>query len=173
MGTKTGVVAGGGAGAALASIALGLATPTITTAEGQRTIAYKDLVGVLTVCNGHTGKDIVVGRVYTPSDCQALTKADATKAMNGVLVYSPELVWHPMQLASAISFSYNLGVGTYEKSTVRTLFDTGEFVAACNFMPHYVYAGGKVIPGLVNRRKREQAICLSTMTFDGMKNVVS
>lgn len=165
-------VAAGGAGAGLLVLALGLATPEITTFEGQRNQAYRDVVGVLTVCAGHTGNDIVVGKVYSDDECKKMTTKDAAKAAAGVLKISPHLIWHPMQLAAAISFSYNVGTGTYANSSVARLFNEGKFIEACNFLPKYKYAGGKVWPGLVKRREREQQICLSTLTKEGMKDVV-
>lgn len=165
-------IAAGGAGAGLMAIALGIATPEITTFEGVEARAYRDVVGVLTVCAGHTGPDIVVGKVYSNNECKKLTLKDAEKAAVGVLKVSPHLIWHPMQLAAAISFSYNVGVGTYANSSVARLFNEGKFIEACNFLPKYKYAGGKVWPGLVTRRAREQDICLSTLTKEGMKDVV-
>lgn len=162
----------GGAGAGLLALALGIATPEITTFEGQKNRAYRDVIGVLTVCAGHTGPDIVVNKVYSDEECKKLTLQDGQKAAEGVLKVSPHLIWHPMQLAAAISFAYNVGTGTYAKSTVAKLFNQGKFVEACNFLPKYIYAGGKVFRGLVNRRAREQELCLSTLTVEGMKEYV-
>jgi lysozyme len=162
----------GGAGAGLLALALNVATPEIITFEGQKTKAYRDIVGVLTVCAGHTGPDIVVGKVYSDKECHDLTKKDAKIAVDGVLKISPHLVYHPMQLAAAISFSYNVGTGTYAKSSIARLFNEGKFIEACNFLTKYKYAGGKVWQGLVNRRAREQKLCLSTLTKEGMKDVV-
>lgn len=170
MATKA-VMVGGAAGTGLLAIALGLATPEIKEFEGRSYTPYKDIVKVLTVCDGHTGSDIVVDKVYSDTECHAMTTKDAAKAATGVLKVSPHLLWHPMQLAAAISFSYNVGTGTYANSTVAKLFNRGDFIGACNFLPNYKYAGGKVVNGLVNRRAREQMICLSTLTVEGMKNV--
>jgi lysozyme len=78
-----------------------------------------------------------------------------------------------MQLAAAISFSYNVGVGTYDKSTVASKFNSGDFIGACNYLVNYKYVNGVVSPGLVNRRAQEQAICLSTLTPKGLANVES
>ncbi|STE08330.1 phage lysozome [Escherichia coli] len=40
--------------------------------EGVSYIPYKDIVGVWTVCHGHTGKDIMLGKTYTKAECKAL-----------------------------------------------------------------------------------------------------
>ena len=160
----------GGAGAGLVALALGIATPEIKEFEGRRNTPYYDIVKVLTVCDGHTGKDVTVGKVYSDAECDAITLEDAKEHAEGVLAVNPHLAWHPMQLAAAISFAYNVGVSRYKKSSIARLFNEGKFVEACNFFPRYVYAGGKVVKGLVNRRGREKEICLSTLTAGGYQN---
>lgn len=162
----------GSVSAALMAIVIGVSSPEIGALEGQELRAYKDIAGVLTVCNGHTGKDIVVNKVYTQDECKALTEKDAKAAMAGVLKISPHLVWHPMQLAAAVSFTYNVGIGTYTSSSVARLFNSGDFKGACNYLTKYVYVKKVVVQGLVNRRAREQQICLSTLTSEGVKDVV-
>lgn len=44
--------------------------------EGVSYIPYKDIVGVWTVCHGHTGKDIMLGKTYTEAECKALLNKD-------------------------------------------------------------------------------------------------
>lgn len=167
---KSKAVATGGVGG-LVALSLTVATPYIQEFEGRRLVPYYDVVKVLTVCDGHTGKDIIIGRKYTDEECDTMTAKDAQFYATGVLKCSPHLAYHPMQLAAIISFSYNLGVATYCKSSIRRLFDQGRFVDACNFLPNYKFAGGKVWTGLVNRRAKERTLCLSTLTPEGMMNV--
>ncbi|WP_162505737.1 lysozyme, partial [Candidatus Arsenophonus triatominarum] len=49
--------------------ALFLASTMITHFEGLKFKPYFDGGGVLSVCYGHTGKDIVRNRMYTQEDC--------------------------------------------------------------------------------------------------------
>ncbi|EIZ9889622.1 TPA: lysozyme RrrD, partial [Escherichia coli] len=44
--------------------------------EGVSYIPYKDIVGVCTVCHGHTGKDIMLGKTYTKAECKTLLNKD-------------------------------------------------------------------------------------------------
>lgn len=44
--------------------------------EGRRHEPYRDVAGVLTVCDGHTGKDILPGKHYTDAECDALLNKD-------------------------------------------------------------------------------------------------
>jgi lysozyme len=152
-------VAVGGVTAALTAIALNMAVPNIKELEGRRNVPYYDVVKVLSVCDGHTGKDIVVKRVYSDAECDALTLKDVQKYVDGILAVSPHLAYHPMQFAATISFTYNVGVAGYQRSTVAVLFNKGDLVGACNFMMQY-----KKPPQIIGRRQKERALCLSTLT---------
>lgn len=162
---------GAGAGASLMAVVMSVVVPQIQSLEGSKVLAYRDLGGVLTVCSGHTGPDVTVGKVYSPTQCSALTKADTEKAAAGVLKVSPQLLYHPFVLAAAISFSYNVGVGTYQQSTVAKLFNEGQFTNGCNYLVNYKYVDGKVSQGLLNRRIQERTLCLSTLTPKGLNDV--
>lgn len=153
-----------GATATIMALVMSITVPNIKNLEGTKYTAYKDIAGVLTVCSGHTGVDVVIDKTYSDEQCSELTEQDAEKAAEGVLKVSPHLIYHPMQLASAISFSYNVGVGTYAESSVSKDFNSGNFITACNDLMKYVYADHKYSVGLENRRKKEQTLCLSTMT---------
>lgn len=159
------------ASAALMALVMGTSGSQIAQWEGTKYEAYRDVVGVLTVCTGHTGPDIVVGKVYTPAECKALTEKDAQAAASGVLSVSPNLLYHPMQLAAAVSFSYNVGTGTYRNSSVAKAFNSGDFKTGCDALLKYTFAGGKYVQGLANRRAEERRVCYSTLTVEGMKDV--
>lgn len=167
------IAVGAGAGASLMAIVMTTIVPQIQSLEGTKSQAYRDIGGVLTVCSGHTGPDVVVGKVYQPSECASLTSQDAQKAASGVLKVSPQLIYHPLVLASAVSFSYNVGVGDYTRSSVATNFNNGNFLAGCSALLKYTYVDGKFNQGLANRRQQEYAICVSSLTPKGLNNVVT
>lgn len=148
----------GTAGGIAAAVTLIL--PAIQQWEGNKPRPYRDVVGVLTVCSGHTGSDIVVNKAYTDKECKVILDKDITKFTQGVLAISPELESRPYILASTISFSYNVGLTTYRNSSVAKNFKAGQWKAGCDRMLAYTYAGGKYIPGLANRRKAEHEICM-------------
>ncbi len=64
------------------------------------------------------------------------------------------------QRAALYSFSFNLGVGALAKSTLLKLFNAGDINGAAEQFAAWVYAGGKVVQGLVNRRKMERSVFL-------------
>lgn len=62
--------------------------------------------------------------------------------------------------AAVISFIYNVGEGNFYKSTMLKKLNRGDIAGACNELPKWVYAKGKRLQGLVNRREDERLVCL-------------
>jgi lysozyme len=54
-----------------------------------------------------------------------------------------------------VSFSFNLGLGTLQRSTVRQKVNRGDFKGAVKVLLRYNKAGGKVLKGLTLRRQDE------------------
>lgn len=155
MGYKARIAGIGGIAAAIALI-----VPTIQRWEGHEARPYKDMVGVLTVCYGHTGPDIRPKEVYTPKECTELLEKDIGKFAEGVVKITPKIEDNPYVLASAISFSYNVGLGNYKKSSVAKNFNKEDYALGCAYMMVYNRAGGKYVQGLQNRREDEFSICI-------------
>ena len=62
--------------AAAAGGAIAIAAVMVKPLEGVEYDPYRDVIGVWTVCYGHTGKDIMLGKTYTHSECDALLNKD-------------------------------------------------------------------------------------------------
>jgi len=63
--------------------------------------------------------------------------------------------------AALISFSYNLGLGNLQNSTLRSKLNRNERIAAANEFPKWCRAGGRKLKGLVLRREAEKELFLS------------
>lgn len=63
---------------------------------------------------------------------------------------------------ASISWTWNLGIGRFCKD-IAPLFNAGRRDAACSKMSTYKRAAGVVMPGLVTRRKKEHALCVSSL----------
>jgi lysozyme len=151
--------AGVGAGAAAAiALAVNIAAPQ----EGYRAYVYRDPVGVLTYCYGETqGAKDAVGKKFSEAECMALLTRRMARYAQGnsecVAGYN-EL---PVYVQAAFNdFSYNLGNGAFCRSTAAKYLRTGKVQSACMEMGKFIYAGGKVLKGLVKRRQLEQMYCL-------------
>lgn len=143
-------VAGGGA--------LAIAAVLIPSLEGVEYKPYRDVVGVLTVCYGHTGADIIPTKTYTSAECKTLLDKDLVPFARSV-ERSVKVAASEYQKASLISFSYNVGVKAFESSTLLKKLNAGDGAGACDEMRRWNKAGGKVWKGLINRREVEREIC--------------
>ena len=57
------------------------------------------------------------------------------------------------------SFVYNVGEGQFSSSTLLRLLNAGDARGACAQLSRWVFAGGKQLAGLVNRRAAERELC--------------
>lgn len=145
------------AGSALIAAAASLAIPLVSTWEGLRTRPYRDPVGIATVCYGQTNVEM---REYTPEECkQMLNRAIVQRYAPPVLACTPGIGEYPGAFAAAISLAYNIGPTAYCNSTAARRFREGKLKAGCDAFAMWVRAGGRVLPGLVNRREAEIQMC--------------
>jgi lysozyme len=146
-----------GTGVATA-LALALTTPIVSKWEGKENDPYKDIVGVSTVCYGETRVEM---RRYSDKECVVMLETALKDFQKEVLKRSPELANKPYQLAAATSLAYNIGINAYDKSTARKRFKAGDLRGGCEALKFWVYAKGKRVKGLVNRRADEYRLCMS------------
>ena len=136
-----------------------MAAPKIKYWEGMRKTPYRDIVNVLTVCYGHTGKDIVSSKKYTAAECDGLLAKD----MAVHFTYVQKCIRHPLPiptLASLLVATINLGPSVVCGSTLQKHFNRGEIEQGCGQLLRWNRAGGQVVRGLVNRRKDEYELCM-------------
>lgn len=127
--------------------------------EGREYVAYRDVVGILTVCDGHTGSDIIQGKRYTDKECDALTRADLTRIARQVDPHIKVPV-SDTQRAAIYSFAYNVGASATINSTLLKKLNARNYSGACDELRRWVYAGGKKWKGLMNRREVEREVCM-------------
>jgi lysozyme len=136
---------------------IALALTLLVGFEGVRTVAYRDPVGIPTVCMGET-RGVKIGDKYTLDECKAMAADRVAEFADGVEKALKKPV-SDKTFAAFVSFSYNLGLGVFQKK-IAPLVNAGKPEAACQKMGEYVYAKGVKLPGLVNRRREEVALCL-------------
>ncbi|ATW58374.1 lysozyme [Pseudomonas phage ventosus] len=126
--------------------------------EGKENVAYKDVVGVWTQCYGDT-HDVNRTRAKTDDECSASLAKQLVKHNEEMKRY----VLVPMtdyQEAAFTSLVYNIGVGNWKNSTALKLLNRGLYKEACEQLPRWNKANGKVYRGLTNRRLSEMEVCL-------------
>ena len=94
----------------------------------------------------------------TQDEAEAYLAQDLVKALNATLRYCPVLATEPeARLAAIVDFTFNLGAGRLQTSTLRRRVNQRDWVAVGQELRRWVYGGGKVLPGLVTRREAEMA----------------
>lgn len=128
--------------------------------EGKRLYTYRDPINIPTACYGETGSAIRMGQTYTQEQCDDMLAVSADKAYSGMM-QCVRVELSAGEKMAYTSFAYNTGVSAFCESTMLILLNQGRHQEACGQLPRWVYAGGKALPGLVTRRKKEKEICLS------------
>lgn len=147
-----------------AAAAMAIATALAIPAEGLRQVAYRDVVGVLTICYGST-TDVRPGQYAPLSECKDRLDFEMWSFVMAVERCAPGLPAH--QLAAFSDAAFNVGeriVCDPATSTLARKLAAGDVVGACNELPRWDkarVAGVMVsLPGLTKRRAKERAVCL-------------
>lgn len=136
--------------------ALALAAAMLIPLEGMELRTYQDPVGIPTVCVGETRKSIVLRQRFTEKECLDILDAsllERSKALS-------ECVTVPIkehEAAALLSWAYNVGTPAACGSTLMRKLNAGQ--EWCSELKRWVYADGKVLKGLVNRRTAEFQMC--------------
>ena len=147
------------AGAA-AAIATALAIP----AEGLRQVAYRDPVGIPTLCFGST-KGVRMGDTATVEQCREMLTREMLDAVEAVDRCQPGL---PLEVLAAFAdATYNIGpvvACDTGRSTAARLLAARRYAEACDQLLRWDrarVAGVMVaLPGLTKRRAAERDVCL-------------
>lgn len=133
--------------------------------EGCRLTAYKAVSTekYWTIGYGHYGSDVKQGQTITQAQADAFLKSDCANAEKSVNNYMNKYNWNQNQFDALVSFTFNCGSGnlkTLLNDGQRTISEISAKITAYN------KAGGKVLQGLVNRRKAEKEL------FDKLSSTV-
>lgn len=145
--------------ALVGATALAALVPTVQRWEGREHRAYRDIVGVWTICDGDT-KNVRPGQVATEAECDVRLERQLIAHAKPVLKCVPALRDRPYALAASASLAYNIGPAGFCRSTAARRFNAGNWRGGCDAFLMWNRAGGRVIRGLTNRRKSERLICL-------------
>jgi|GEM_PF-3200652 len=132
----------------------------IKDAEGYRSEAYKCDSGQYTVGWGHR-RGVEANEVITEEQAEIYLQEDINEAIKYIYAY----VKVPLtqgQFDALVSFVFNCGAGNFKESTLLRLVNEGNYEAAANEFPRWVYgtdpATGEKVPlsGLERRRAAEE-----------------
>ncbi len=126
--------------------------------EGFSATVYRDAAGLPTIGYGHL---IVAGECFSQplseTAARPLLRCDVAVAERAVAKF----ITAPLtqnQYDALVSFTFNLGGGVLQRSTLRRVLNRGEYDAVPREMMRYVWAGGRKLPGLIRRRAAEAGL---------------
>ena len=100
-------------------------------------------------------------RILSMAEVDALLAQDLAKFERGVARLCPGSIDRQSQFDALVSFSFNVGLGNLQRSSIRMRYNRGDIEGAAEAFLMWTKAGGKVLPGLVKRRNDEKALFLS------------
>lgn len=133
--------------------------------EGVRNKAYRDSAGIPTIGIGFI-RYKVGARAGTRVQMQDYLTDDEIKAEFAVQIAAYEdavaeavkVALTQSQVNALVSLCYNIGASAFKRSTVVRELNQRKYQAACKAIGMWNKAGGRVVKGLVNRRKAEQVL---------------
>jgi len=99
-------------------------------------------------------------RQFSKEEVDGILRADLQRFERGVHTYCPVNLTQGM-FDGLVSFSFNVGLGTLQRSTLRQKLLRGDKEGTAEELLKYCMAGGKVLKGLQKRRMDERALFLS------------
>ena len=92
----------------------------------------------------------------TEAEAEVYLARDLSTALAATLRHCPVLATEPEgRLAAIADFTFNLGGGRLQISTLRRRVNQRDWAATATELRRWVYGGGRVLPGLVARRGAE------------------
>jgi lysozyme len=99
-------------------------------------------------------------RKWSQEEVNGLLRHDLDRFERGVERFCPVALTQG-EFDALVSFSFNVGLGTLQRSTLRQKLLRGDKAGAAEELMKYCMAGGKVLKGLLTRRNDEKALFLT------------
>lgn len=133
--------------------------------EGCLLKASNKLDGVWTIGYGQTGryygKKVRKGMTTTKALAHAWLRDHSIKTYEDAVSAAVKVPLNQNQFDALVSFTYNVGIGALKQSTALRLLNQGDYTGAADALTMWTKCNGKVLAGLVRRRKEERALFLT------------
>ena len=136
--------------------------------EGCLLKSSNKLDGVWTIGYGQTGsyygKRVRRGMTTTKAEAHAWLRDHSIKTYEDAVTQAVKMPLNQNQFDALVSFTYNVGVGALKQSTALRKLNAGDYAGAADALTMWTKRKGKVLAGLVRRRKEERALFLTPVT---------
>jgi len=131
--------------------------------EGVRSRPYRCPAHLWTVGVGHLIGDGKLlpdsyNRTFSQEEIDGILKSDLRRFELGVHKMLPNVPLRQHEFDALVSFCFNLGLGCFQRSTLRQALLRGNKKTAMESLVKYCRAGGKILRGLQIRRLDEKAL---------------
>jgi lysozyme len=131
--------------------------------EGVRSRPYRDCIGLWTIGVGHLIGDGKLlpdsyNRTFSEEEIDGILRADLRRFELGVSKMLPNVPLRQCEFDCLVSFAFNVGLGTFQRSTLRQALLRNDKTQAMESLVKYCRAGGKIVKGLQTRRLDEKAL---------------
>ena len=137
----------------------------ITAFEGFSATAYRCPAGIPSIGFGSTR---LADGSRVKMDSPKITEATAKAILRGHLDHVERdirklvrIKLNENEFSALCSWTYNLGSGRLQSSTLRAKLNRNDRIGAANEFPKWRRAGGKILRGLVRRREFERRLFLA------------
>jgi lysozyme len=127
--------------------------------EGFRSTAYIPIPGDVPTIGFGTTHGVKMGDTIDPVKALQRKISDINK-FEGALKQCVTVPLHQREYDSYLSLAYNIGPTAFCNSTLVRLLNEGQYSEACKQILRWDRAGGRVVPGLTNRRQAEYKQCI-------------
>jgi lysozyme len=133
--------------------------------EGVRNKPYQCPAKLWTVGIGHLigdGKTLPPewNKTFTNEEIDGILAADLRRFELGIHKMLPNVLLRQHEFDAILSFCFNLGLGCFQRSTIRQALLRGDKKQAMESLVKYCKAGGKILKGLQKRRLDEKRLFL-------------
>lgn len=143
--------------------------------EGCLLKASNKLDGVWTIGYGQTGryygKRVRRGMTTTKAEAHAWLRDHSIKTYEDAVTQAVKVPLNQNQFDALVSFTYNVGIGALKQSTALRKLNAGDYAGAADALTMWTKCNGKVLAGLVRRRKEERALFLTPVTQAKTTNI--
>lgn len=139
--------------------------------EGLELKAYRDSAGLWTIGIGHllTRSELSSGKIYigglmvkwrngiSEQEAYTLFEQDASKTIQAIRSGVTALI-NQNHFDALVSWTFNVGVGAFSNSTLLRLLNQKQYGMAAKQFERWIWSGGRIVQGLINRRKAEREL---------------
>ena len=102
-------------------------------------------------------------RVWSKEELIKIFRDDLVSFERGVLRLAPNLAGRQGAFDACVAFSFNVGLGNFQRSTIRMKIGREDWEGAAEAFMAWTKAGGKELKGLVRRRTAERKLFESSL----------